>query len=62
MKILVRPGSTIKEKTPSVSGFLNSLGAQAARYAEPQSCEVVFGQISFRARMFRNGFHLVVSS
>jgi Leucine-rich repeat (LRR) protein len=40
MKILVRPGSTIKEKTPSVIGFLNSLGAQATRYAEPQSCEV----------------------
>lgn len=40
MQIIVRPGSTIKEKTPSVSGFLNSLGAQAARYAEPQTCEV----------------------
>ena len=47
MKILVRPGSTIKEKTPSVIGFLNSLGAQATRHAEPQSREIVCGQISF---------------
>ncbi|MEI6604471.1 MAG: leucine-rich repeat domain-containing protein, partial [Verrucomicrobiota bacterium] len=40
MKILVRPGSTIKEKTSSVRSFLNSLGAQADRYADPQTCEM----------------------